>query len=144
MARLETTFLESSRTVEKMSKSRRQCASAVNELGDQITTFAMSETYTPLANGFKRLARGMKVDADIMAVQVSWFSISSPFTVYADSQSRHLFSRSATSFTSVTLSSTNLQTLDQQRRRSQTATQSLRNIERRSRRRFRKDETLRS
>jgi hypothetical protein len=64
--------------------------------------------------------------------------------VYADSQSRHLFSRSATSFTSVTLSSTNLQTLDQQRRRSQTATQSLRNIERRSRRRFRKDETLKS
>ncbi|GAA5914129.1 retromer subunit VPS17 [Sporobolomyces salmoneus] len=69
MARLETTFLDASKTVEKLSKSRRQTATAVNELGDQINTYAISETYTPLANGFKRLARGMKVDADILAVQ---------------------------------------------------------------------------
>ncbi|GAA6024755.1 hypothetical protein JCM11491_004803 [Sporobolomyces phaffii] len=69
MARLESTFLESSKTVEKLSKSKRQAATAVNELGDQITTFSMSENYAPLASGFKRLARGMKVDADLMAVQ---------------------------------------------------------------------------
>ncbi|GAA5882304.1 hypothetical protein JCM16303_004060 [Sporobolomyces ruberrimus] len=69
MARLETTFLETSKTVERMSKSRRQAATVVNELGDQITTFSMSENYAPLAGGLKRLARGMKVDADLMAVQ---------------------------------------------------------------------------
>lgn len=71
MARLETTFHDTSKAVEKLSKARRQAASSVNELGDQLNTYAMSETYTPLANGFKRLARGMKVDADILNVQVS-------------------------------------------------------------------------
>ncbi|GAA5942472.1 retromer subunit VPS17 [Sporobolomyces koalae] len=69
MARLETNFLDASKTVERVSKTRRQAATSVNELGDQINTFAMSETYPPLANAFKRLARTMKVDADLLAVQ---------------------------------------------------------------------------
>ncbi|GAA6003559.1 hypothetical protein JCM10207_000389 [Rhodosporidiobolus poonsookiae] len=69
MARLETTFHETAKTVDRVSKTRRATAGAVNELGDQIATFAMAETYAPLANGFKRLARTMKVDADLLAVQ---------------------------------------------------------------------------
>ncbi|GAA5949980.1 hypothetical protein JCM10213_004275 [Rhodosporidiobolus nylandii] len=67
MARLETTFGDTAKTVDRVSKARRKAAESVNELGDQLNTFAMAETYLPLANGFKRLARTMKVDADLLA-----------------------------------------------------------------------------
>jgi hypothetical protein len=70
MARLETTFHETAKTVDRVSKARRATAEGVNALGDQVQTFAMAEPYAPLANGFKRLARTIKADADLLAVQV--------------------------------------------------------------------------
>lgn len=70
MARLETTFHDTAKTIDRVSKSRRATAGSVNELGGQLDAFAMAEAYAPLANGFKRLARTMKVDADLLAVQV--------------------------------------------------------------------------
>lgn len=70
MARLETTFHETAKTVDRVSKARRATAESVNALGDQVQTFAMAEQYAPLANGFKRLARTIKADADLLAVQV--------------------------------------------------------------------------
>jgi len=90
MARLETTFLDSAKTVEKLSKSRRLAATAVNELGDQTNTFAMSETYAPLAGGFKRLARSIKVDADLAALQVSQRSLFTPMLYTTDWQSQFI------------------------------------------------------
>ncbi|GAA5993354.1 hypothetical protein JCM11641_000860 [Rhodosporidiobolus odoratus] len=69
MARLETTFHDTAKTIDRVSKSRRATAGIVNELGGQLDAYAMAETYAPLANGFKRLARTMKVDADLLAVQ---------------------------------------------------------------------------
>ncbi|GAA5951248.1 hypothetical protein JCM21900_004387 [Sporobolomyces salmonicolor] len=69
MARLETAFMDTAKVVERTSKTRRATATAVNELGDQLNTFAMAEGYQPLANGFKRLARSCKVDADLLAIQ---------------------------------------------------------------------------
>ncbi|GAA5910082.1 hypothetical protein JCM6882_006510 [Rhodosporidiobolus microsporus] len=69
MAKLETSFHDAAKTVDRVSKARRAAAGSVNELGDQVATFAMAEPYQPLANGFKRLARTVKVDADLMAVQ---------------------------------------------------------------------------
>ncbi|GAA5916372.1 hypothetical protein JCM5296_006190 [Sporobolomyces johnsonii] len=69
MARLETAFMDAAKVVERTSKTRRAAATAVNELGDQLNTFAMAEGYQPLANGFKRLARSCKVDADLLAIQ---------------------------------------------------------------------------
>ncbi|BGP37539.1 Vacuolar protein sorting-associated protein 17 [Rhodotorula kratochvilovae] len=69
MARLETAFAETSKTLDSVSKKRREAAKSVSELGDQLATFAMAETYAPLAGGFKRLARTMKVDADLLAAQ---------------------------------------------------------------------------
>ncbi|CEQ39236.1 SPOSA6832_00759, partial [Sporobolomyces salmonicolor] len=69
MARLETAFMDTAKVVERTSKTRRATATAVNELGDQLNTFAMAEGYQPLANGLKRLARSCKVDADLLAIQ---------------------------------------------------------------------------
>lgn len=128
MARLEATFLDANKTVEKVSKSRRQAASAVNEVGDQLNTFAMSETYTPLANGFKRLARGMKVDADISNVQVS---STGRFLLRSGDQTDETYlssSRSMNSCTLATLSSINLRMLDPPRRRYQIVTRCRKNI----------------
>lgn len=70
MSRLETAFNDTSKVLDKVSKKRREAATTVSELGDQLETFAMAETYAPLAGGFKRLARTMKVDADLLAAQV--------------------------------------------------------------------------
>jgi len=70
MSRLETTFNDASKVLDKVSKKRREAATSVSELGDQLETFAMAEPYAPLAGGFKRLARTMKVDADLLAAQV--------------------------------------------------------------------------
>ncbi|GJN88144.1 hypothetical protein Rhopal_001100-T1 [Rhodotorula paludigena] len=69
MARLETAFNDSAKVVDKVSKTRRTTATSVSELGDQLTTFAMAESFQPLANGLKRLGRTMKVDADLLANQ---------------------------------------------------------------------------
>ncbi|GAA5844375.1 hypothetical protein JCM11251_007590 [Rhodosporidiobolus azoricus] len=69
MAKLETSFNDAAKTVDRVSKARRAAAGSVNELGDQLRTFAMAEPYQPLANGFKRLARTVKVDADLLAIQ---------------------------------------------------------------------------
>ncbi|KPV77236.1 uncharacterized protein RHOBADRAFT_25148 [Rhodotorula graminis WP1] len=69
MSRLETTFNDASKVLDKVSKKRREAATSVSELGDQLETFAMAEPYAPLAGGFKRLARTMKVDADLLAAQ---------------------------------------------------------------------------
>ncbi|GAA5874904.1 hypothetical protein JCM8547_003606 [Rhodosporidiobolus lusitaniae] len=67
MARLESTFHDTAKTVDRVSKARRAAAGAVNELGETLNTFAMAEEYQPLANGFKRLARTVRVDADLLA-----------------------------------------------------------------------------
>ncbi|GAA6055432.1 hypothetical protein JCM3770_006991 [Rhodotorula araucariae] len=69
MARLESAFSDTSKTLDSVSKKRREAAKSVSELGDQLATFAMAETYVPLAGGFKRLARTMKVDADLLVAQ---------------------------------------------------------------------------
>ncbi|GAA6041765.1 hypothetical protein JCM8097_008320 [Rhodosporidiobolus ruineniae] len=69
MARLETTFHDTAKAVDRVSKTRRAAAVAVNELGGQLDAYAMAEPYQPLANGFKRLARTMKVDADLLNIQ---------------------------------------------------------------------------
>ncbi|BGP22509.1 vacuolar protein sorting-associated protein VPS17 [Rhodotorula toruloides] len=69
MSRLESTFHDTAKTIDRVSKTRRAAATSVNDLGDQLNTFALAESYAPLANGFKRLARTMKVDADLLAVQ---------------------------------------------------------------------------
>lgn len=71
MTRLELQFNETAKVVEKVSKARRQVAQAYNDVGDHLNTFATTETYTPLANGIKKLARTTKVQADLLAVQVS-------------------------------------------------------------------------
>ncbi|GAA5847878.1 hypothetical protein JCM9279_006681 [Rhodotorula babjevae] len=69
MSRLETSFNDASKVLDKVSKKRREAATSVSELGDHLETFAMAEPYAPLAGGFKRLARTMKVDADLLAAQ---------------------------------------------------------------------------
>ncbi|ORY80719.1 Vps5 C terminal like-domain-containing protein [Leucosporidium creatinivorum] len=69
MTRLELQFNETAKVVEKVSKARRQVAQAYNDVGDHLNTFATTETYTPLANGIKKLARTTKVQADLLAVQ---------------------------------------------------------------------------
>lgn len=71
MTRLELQFNETSKVIEKVSKARRQVALAYNDVGDHLNTFATTETYTPLANGIKKLARTTKVQADLLAVQVN-------------------------------------------------------------------------
>ncbi|KAJ8296205.1 Vacuolar protein sorting-associated protein 17 [Rhodotorula toruloides] len=69
MSRLESTFHDTAKTIDRVSKTRRAAATSVNDLGDQLNTFALAESYAPLAAGFKRLARSVKVDADLLAVQ---------------------------------------------------------------------------
>jgi len=122
MARLETTFLDSAKTVEKLSKSRRLAATAVNELGDQTTAFAMSEAYAPLAGGFKRLARSIKVDADLAALQVGRFRarylVPSRLTILSDNSL-------STSWSTLAMHSCiSLRTLDLSRKPCQTAIRS--------------------
>ncbi|EMS18242.1 hypothetical protein NBRC10512_003927 [Rhodotorula toruloides] len=67
MSRLESTFHDTAKTIDRVSKTRRAAATSVNDLGDQLNTFALAESYAPLAAGFKRLARSVKVDADLLA-----------------------------------------------------------------------------
>lgn len=76
MARLETVFADTAKTLDRVSKSRRTAAGAVHDAGEQTNTFALAEPYAPLANGFKRLAHTLKADADLLASQVR--SVCSP------------------------------------------------------------------
>ncbi|POY72934.1 hypothetical protein BMF94_4010 [Rhodotorula taiwanensis] len=69
MARLETVFADTAKTLDRVSKSRRTAAGAVHDAGEQTNTFALAEPYAPLANGFKRLAHTLKADADLLASQ---------------------------------------------------------------------------
>lgn len=67
MTRLEATFFDASKAVERVSKSRRNVAVATSEVADHLVTFASTETYTPLANGIKKLAKSTKVAAELAA-----------------------------------------------------------------------------
>lgn len=71
MSKLEYNFTETARAVDKVAKARRNVAIATSDVGDHLNTFATTETYTPLANGIKKLARTTKVSADLAVNQVS-------------------------------------------------------------------------
>lgn len=70
MARLETAFADTAKTLDRVSKARRSAAASVHELGEQFNTFALAEAYQPLAVGGKRLSHTLKADADLLASQV--------------------------------------------------------------------------
>lgn len=69
MARLETAFADTAKTLDRVSKARRSAAASVHELGEQFNTFALAEAYQPLAVGSKRLSHTLKADADLLASQ---------------------------------------------------------------------------
>ncbi|GAA5993174.1 hypothetical protein JCM10908_001324 [Rhodotorula pacifica] len=69
MARLETVFNDTSKTLDRVSKARRTAASAVHDLGEQCNVYALAESYQPLAHGFKKLSNVLKMDADLLASQ---------------------------------------------------------------------------
>lgn len=70
MSRLEANFLESSKSVMTTARARRSVAQAMTEVGDHLNDFATTESYSPLANGIKKLGRTTKVTAELMASQV--------------------------------------------------------------------------
>ena len=71
MSHLELTFSEAAKVVERLSRARRAAAVAQAEVGDQLATFAMTETYAPLAAGVRKVARSVKVGAELMGAQAS-------------------------------------------------------------------------
>lgn len=72
MSKLEHQFNETSKVIERTAKARRQAAQAYVDVGDHLNTFATTESYAPLAEGIKRLARSTKVTADLLAMQVGF------------------------------------------------------------------------
>lgn len=70
MIRLETAFSETSKVIERIAKSRRAVAAAYADVGDHLTTFSTTESYVPLANGIKKLARTTKIIGDLQAILV--------------------------------------------------------------------------
>ncbi|KAK4705602.1 hypothetical protein P7C70_g598, partial [Phenoliferia sp. Uapishka_3] len=71
MSKLELNFTETARAVEKVAKARRNVAIAVSDVGDHMNAFATTETYNPLANGIKKLARTTKISADLAINQAT-------------------------------------------------------------------------
>lgn len=65
MSRLENSFRELESVVEQLSATRRAVASSQAVVGDQLITFATTENYLPLGNGLQKLARTIKVVADL-------------------------------------------------------------------------------
>ncbi|SCV72472.1 BQ2448_4009 [Microbotryum intermedium] len=66
LAKIEHHLQETSKSIDRLSRARRQLAIATNDIGDQLTTFSTVETYAPLAGGFKRLARTHKSLSDVL------------------------------------------------------------------------------
>ncbi|KDE08632.1 hypothetical protein MVLG_01093 [Microbotryum lychnidis-dioicae p1A1 Lamole] len=66
LAKIEHHLQETSKSIDGLSRARRQLAIATNDVGDQLTTFSTVETYGPLAGGFKRLARTHKSLSDVL------------------------------------------------------------------------------
>ncbi|KAM0751557.1 hypothetical protein T439DRAFT_312879 [Meredithblackwellia eburnea MCA 4105] len=71
MNKLEHNFGEVARGVEKVAKARRNAAVAQADVSDHLQTFATTETYVPLAIGIKKLARTIKVGADLSVNQAT-------------------------------------------------------------------------
>lgn len=57
--------------IEKLAKSRRAAGAGYEDVGEKLASFAATEVYGPLANGWKRLARMTKIMGDLQSAMVS-------------------------------------------------------------------------
>lgn len=71
VGRLELGLAETAKTIERVAKARRSVAVACVDVGEHLASFASTEAYAPLAGGINKLARTTKLNADILAAQVS-------------------------------------------------------------------------
>lgn len=65
---LELSFLESAKVVEKLAKARRAVGAGYEEVGERLGTFAATEVDGPLAGGWKKLSRTVRVMGDLQGV----------------------------------------------------------------------------
>lgn len=63
--RLELTFSETSKVISSLAKARKAVGAGYGDVGERLVGFSATEVYGPLANGWKRLGRSMRVLGDL-------------------------------------------------------------------------------